>query len=242
MTVQPRDIQEKSPSGSSPAAEKVCIRRRFLTRRAALTPEAAGALSQAIHTRFWRLRAAREMEVRRCDGQGVWLSCYLDFDREVQTRPIVRKALALGYRVAVPVVLPGREGTLILSEIMDVPSLEEPGPGWVRSRFGLLEPRAPRPVEPERMDCFVVPGVAFDRRGYRVGFGKGYYDKLLASARPDAWRIGLAFSAQMTPRLPREAWDVPLHRVVTEGGVVQCRRPPSGPAPWRKPLNHPGGE
>jgi 5-formyltetrahydrofolate cyclo-ligase len=74
------------------------------------------------------------------------------------------------------------------------------------------------------MDCFVLPGLAFEPQGFRLGFGRGYYDHLLASARTDAWRIALAFSFQMTSRLPREEWDVPMHRIVTETGVIRCNQ------------------
>ncbi|MFQ5691489.1 MAG: 5-formyltetrahydrofolate cyclo-ligase [Nitrospinota bacterium] len=222
MTVQPQDVPRDDSFGPGPAAEKVRIRRTFLTRRDALSPQTVEALSRSILARFWRLRAVRDLDARVRDGRPAWLSSYVDFGREVRTRPLLRRALARGYRVAVPVVPPGRRGVLILSEVNDVPDPRAPGPDWVRTGWGLLEPRELRPVEPERMDCFVIPGVAFDRSGYRIGFGRGYYDRLLAAARPDAWRIGLAFSSQMTPRLPWAEWDVPMHRVVTESGVVRC--------------------
>ncbi|MFQ5912290.1 MAG: 5-formyltetrahydrofolate cyclo-ligase [Nitrospinota bacterium] len=233
MTVRPQDIQNEKLSGWSKAAEKARLRREFLAGRNALPQGTVESLSRAVLRRIWALRAVREMEARKRVGETVWLSCYVDFDREVRTRPLMCKALERGYRLAVPVVPPGREGGLILSEVKDVPGSREPGSGWVRSRWGLFEPRDPRPVEPGRMDCFVIPGVVFDRRGFRLGFGKGYYDGLLASARTDAWRIGLAFSSQLAGRLPRAEWDVPMHRIVTESGVVRCN-PIGGVFPIRR--------
>jgi len=210
------------PSNPQEIAEKARLRRKFLTRRDALRPEAAETHSKAILKRFWRLRAVRDLQERLLGGKSAWLSCYVDFGLEVRTRALLRNALNRGYRVAVPVVAAERSGRLILSEVKDMPGGEDPGPRWVRTAFGILEPRRRRPVEPERVDCFVIPGLAFDGQGTRLGFGKGYYDRLLASARADAHRIGLAFSCQITDRIPRKVWDVPMHRVVTETGVIRC--------------------
>ncbi len=223
MTVQLQDIQAENPLGSNRLDEKARLRQTFLAKRNALLPNTVESLSGAILPRIWRLRALRELDARRGAGRPAWISCYVDFGQEVRTRPFLRKALTRGYRVAVPVTRPGRNEKLILSEVEDVPDPEDPGPEWVRTRWGLFEPRHPRPVEPGRMDCFVIPGLAFDRRGVRLGFGKGYYDGLLASARPDAWRIGLAFSTQLADRLPWTKGDVPMHRIVTESGVVRCK-------------------
>jgi 5-formyltetrahydrofolate cyclo-ligase len=150
------------------------------------------------------------------------------FGREVRTRPLIEEAIRRGWRVAIPVVPPKPGGLLLLSEVRDLQA------ELVQGRFGLWEPRgwALRPVAVEVIDCFVVPGVAFDRGGRRLGFGRGYYDRLLARARPDAWRIGMAFSCQMADRLPAHPGDILLHRVITEEGVWQCApRRPSGPSP-----------
>lgn len=211
------------PSKARILADKARLRRKFLSRREALRPEAAETHSQAIVQRFWRLQAVRNLQKRLRSGSPVWLSCYVDFGLEVRTRALLRKALARGYRVAVPVVPAGRGAKLFLSEIKDLPGGRDSGPmSWVRTAFGVLEPRHPRPVETENIDFFVVPGLAFDGKGIRLGFGKGYYDGLLASARADAQRIGLAFSCQMEDRIPRDEWDIPMHRVVTEVGVIRC--------------------
>ncbi len=85
-----------------------------------------------------------------------------------------------------------------------------PGP------FGLLEPTTP-PVDPGDLDLVVVPGLAFDREGYRLGHGQGYYDRFLASVQ--AVTAGVVPEALLLPRLPRDPWDVPVGHLVTERGV-----------------------
>lgn len=93
---------------------------------------------------------------------------------------------------------------------------------WVRSRFGPLEPEAAEPLDPSDLQrgssVVVVPGLAFDERGGRLGRGGGHYDRFLRFARAagsiDA--IGVAFDLQIVPEVPREAHDEPVDAVVTE--------------------------
>jgi 5-formyltetrahydrofolate cyclo-ligase len=87
----------------------------------------------------------------------------------------------------------------------------------VAGRFGLREPRADwrNAVGLVEIGAFVLPGLAFDRRGGRVGWGGGHYDATLAAA-PDALRIGLGFECQLVDDVPHEPHDALLHYVVTE--------------------------
>jgi 5-formyltetrahydrofolate cyclo-ligase len=88
----------------------------------------------------------------------------------------------------------------------------------VAARFGLHEPRADwrNQVGLVEIDAFVVPGLAFDRAGGRLGFGRGHYDATLAAASPSALRVGLAFEAQLVDDVPGEAHDIALNVIVTE--------------------------
>jgi 5-formyltetrahydrofolate cyclo-ligase len=86
----------------------------------------------------------------------------------------------------------------------------------VPGRFGLREPTAAHPlVALETIDAFVVPGLAFDRSGGRIGWGRGHYDATLAAA-PHALRVGVAFECQLVEQVPHDVHDIPLHAVVTE--------------------------
>lgn len=141
--------------------------------------------------------------------------CYVSFRAEVHTRPIIEGAWAAGKRVVVPYCV-GR--TLDLFRLTRFDELAE-------STFGLLEPHPQlrpdpgRRVEPADLDLIVVPGLAFDRQGGRLGHGKGYYDRLLASTRPDARRVAVAFECQLVDRVPQLEHDVPMDKVVTEQAV-----------------------
>lgn len=222
MTVSSQPALRPRNADTPELAAKSRLRKTLLARRNRLSTHSVDRLSQSALERFWRLRAIRDLDRRRHGQQEVWMSCYVDFDHEVQTRTLLRKALVRGYKVAVPVVFPESNAGLMLSEVSNVPGREDPGPGWVRSSFGLVQPCVLKPVDPSEMDCFVIPGLGFDRCGFRLGFGKGYYDQLLGAVRSEIPRIALAFSLQVVDQLPRDPWDVPMHRVVTEKGVIRC--------------------
>ena len=86
--------------------------------------------------------------------------------------------------------------------------------------FGIPEPSPHAPVAPvHSIDAFVVPGLAFDSAGGRVGWGRGYYDRTLAAA-PERLRIGYCFDCQLVGQVPLEPCDLPMHLVVTESGVL----------------------
>lgn len=144
------------------------------------------------------------------------ISAFVGVGSEVETLPLIEEALKSGRRVAVPSVIGGR---LVLTLLRDVSELA-PAP------FGLLEPPADLREEPGRLvdaedvDFFVVPGVAFDAQGGRLGHGKGYYDGLLSRARPDASFTAVAFECQVVDAVPMTERDVRVHRVVTERRVI----------------------
>ncbi len=88
--------------------------------------------------------------------------------------------------------------------------------------FGILEPTCDSPqMLPGSLDMIVVPGLAFDREGARLGWGRGYYDRAL-SQWPSAVRVGIAFSNQVVDRLPRSAWDIDVDFLITEKQLVRC--------------------
>jgi len=87
-------------------------------------------------------------------------------------------------------------------------------------RYGFEQPAAGSPVVGEEtLEAVVVPGLAFDRAGYRLGYGGGYYDRFLAELPPDVFTIGLVPEELVVDRLPRDEWDVPVGWLATERGV-----------------------
>lgn len=144
---------------------------------------------------------------------------YVGVGSEVLTWNLLQAAIADGQRVIVPYVDGGR---LRLFHLHDLAELA-PAP------FGLLEPppelrgQPDRQVQPANVELFVVPGLAFDPTGARLGYGKRYYDSLLQSAPPKSPRIGLAFACQMQPILPVLEYDVSMHMVITESAVHRSK-------------------
>lgn len=143
------------------------------------------------------------------------LMTYVDFRNEVQTEGLLKESLARGKQVVVPFT-DTRTKRLIPSLLLNFP--EDLAPGT----WGILEP-APgrlRPVEPAKIDLVVVPGVAFDEKGNRLGYGGGYYDRFLPLTRPDCFRVALAFELQIRPEITPDPYDCPVHCLVTEERVI----------------------
>ena len=139
---------------------------------------------------------------------------YVDAASEVRTRHSLPEALAGGKRIVVPYcIVETNELELFLLE--DMTEL-------VEGAYKILEPRPElrglpaKRVGPAELDLVMVPGTAFDPRGARMGQGKGYYDRLLATARPDAPLVALAYECQIFPEVPVAPHDVFMDLVLTE--------------------------
>lgn len=92
----------------------------------------------------------------------------------------------------------------------------------VKHRYGFLEPSPTAPqVEPGTLEAVVLPGLAFDLRGYRLGYGQGFYDRFLPTV-PQALWIGFIPQDLIVPALPTDPWDLPVHYLVSEQGVTAC--------------------
>ena len=143
---------------------------------------------------------------------------YIDVRAEVRTRHSLPDALRSGKKIVVPWC--NELGEL---ELFHLESMEELSIGMYR----ILEPRPElrtlpaKQVTPQELDLVMVPGVAFDRTGARMGHGKGYYDKLLRHARPDAPLVALAFECQLFPEIPTAPHDIFMDKIITEKAVYQ---------------------
>lgn len=140
---------------------------------------------------------------------------YASIGSEVPTGELVAKCAALGKRIVLPAARPG--GRLVPALVHDVGQL-------VPGSFGIPEPVVERTgsIEPAEIDLVIVPGVAFCRRGYRLGYGGGYYDRFLEQLPQDIPRIALAFSVQIQECLEHEPHDIPVDKIVTEDGALAC--------------------
>ena len=182
--------------------EKRAIRTQVLDARRAMPPEEVAGKSRAIVDRLRALEAFRKA--------GHVLTYVASKDNEVDTLPLIESLLAQGRPVLVPVAEPG--GHLTWSRLG---ALSELCP----SRFGILEPQSAfrRPMSPPASGLVLVPGIAFTPNGYRIGYGRGYFDRFLAGF--PGVKVGLAYELQIIEGFPAEPHDAPVDLVVTETTV-----------------------
>lgn len=191
-------------------AEKKALRRECLLRVKELSEAEIQSKSRRILDKILYLPVLTKVRV---------IGTYYSIGNEVNTTELLELLLDRGYKLALPVIPPLPEPALRTMYFRTVRSLQNLPPG----RLGIPEPRDGRPVAPEEIDLLIVPGVAFDRRGRRLGRGAGYYDRFLPLLRPETIKVGPAFSEQIVPEVPVEKHDVPLDLIVTENEIIDCR-------------------
>ena len=157
--------------------------------------------SEAIRRKVFRLTAFRRARI---------VCCYVALPYEVQTWRMIEDMIENGKRVVVPVSA-SRTRRLWLSEVRD------PAAELGRGAHGVWEPRpgAGRPVPMRDVDLVLVPGVAFDRRGHRLGHGLGYFDRFLSRLPKTIPTVGLAYRCQLLDRLPVASHDHAVQTVLT---------------------------
>ncbi len=185
------------------------LRKKILLKRNQLESDEVDRLSQGIVSKFTALKTYQQ-------AGNVML--YLDFRNEVKTGPLIEKMLQDKKQVLIPVTDPS-DYSLIVSELID------PQKDLFPSKFGMMEPNKDtlRPVDPNIIDLVLVPGLVFDKNGYRIGFGAGYYDRFLPTLDPHVPLVSLAYELQIVDVVPKEPHDVPVHMIVTEQRIIQCR-------------------
>lgn len=203
-------------SGSAKSAEtKRELRRRLLALRDGLS-----AAERAEASRLACRHAAEWIE-----SSGIRsVMAFVSFRSELDTSELLEFCWARGLRL----LLPRADIGSGVMELHAVRSRDELAPG----AYGILEPLSGRAAAApgEAPEAVFVPGAGFDRRGGRIGYGGGYYDRFRAMRRMQAdgpW-IGLGFSAQLVPRVPMEPHDAALDGLVTEQGLIWTNTHPPG--------------
>lgn len=157
--------------------------------------------SQAIQKKLFALKRFKEAKN---------IMFFASFDGEVETFKMIKQAIKLGKQIALPMIVK-RQKQIIPSKITDLKKELNIGP------YGIKEPnrRNAKLVLPKDIDLVVVPGIAFDRKGNRLGRGVGYYDRFLQKLPNGTTTIGLAFSFQILKVLPhRRHKDIPVDKVI----------------------------
>lgn len=145
------------------------------------------------------------------------LLCYVSFKSEVETTAMIEDILRQKQKkISVPFIHPEKR-ELSIAQIKSLKGLK---PG----SYGVPEPQAStlKESDPTTIQVALIPGLGFDRKGYRLGYGKGYYDKFLEDK--EFLKIGLAFACQVQEKIPSDPWDIAMDIIVTEKGVMVCSK------------------
>lgn len=177
------------------------IRKKVLDDRFAMALEDRKARSRAIEQRLFSLPEFEAASV---------ILFFASFQSEVDTHFMIRRALAEGKRVVLPKVK-GKE--LLLFEIRNFDDDVLPG-SW-----GIPEPERGTRVSLKDIGLIVVPGAVFDERGNRIGYGGGYYDRMLPGYSGPT--VALAYELQVLPSVPADDHDIPIKKIVTEKRVIE---------------------
>jgi 5-formyltetrahydrofolate cyclo-ligase len=182
------------------------IRKKILSLRDSLTEEEMESKSGLIQKRLFNLPEFKKART---------VLFYVSTRNEVKTEKMIKSTLKQGKGVVIPISdVKGRK--LILSELKDFDNELEIG------TFNILEPKKEffRPVSPEEIDFIIVPGIAFDKDGDRIGYGMGFYDKFLSSLKKRIPTVGLAYEFQIVDDIPVHDKDVTVNKVITEKRII----------------------
>lgn len=138
---------------------------------------------------------------------------YVSMENEINTISMISKLLNMGKRVAVPKVIPDKKEMVAL-EIKSLSELNESG------AFGILEPDMTKEDIGHKVDLIIVPGLAFDKRGYRIGYGGGFYDKFLEKYN-DITTVCLCYNFQIIDNIPYEDFDEKVDVIITEDEMIK---------------------
>lgn len=144
---------------------------------------------------------------------------YQDFRQEVMTQAIIEELLKKDFTVLLPKTLV-KEKSLIPYRITD------PSKDLIQGAYGIWEPNSERATEfsASQIDMVVIPGVAFDEKGNRLGYGGGFYDRFLPSLKCDALKVALAFELQIVPKVYPQEHDCLMDVILTEKRKIELRR------------------
>ncbi|MFI6421416.1 5-formyltetrahydrofolate cyclo-ligase [Streptomyces sp. NPDC050842] len=195
-------------------SEKTLLRKRLLAARAALSADSLADAAESLARQGVELAELAEAST---------VAAYVSVGREPGTRALLDALHTRGVRVLLPVLLPDND--------LDWASYEGPEQ-LAKAGRGLLEPVGPR-LGPEAVcaaDAVLLPGLAVDARGMRLGRGGGSYDRVLARlvrAGTDPALVVLLYADEVVARVPEEPHDHPVHAVVTPKGVIRFRTTPT---------------
>jgi len=197
--------------------DKTALRTQMLQLRSLLKPKFLENSAKRMGGQIAALPAFRDADL---------VMLYHSFKNEAGTLPLLQYCFHTHKKVALPLVVktavPESEANSSTSQL-ELRAYLVPGPDVLRpGSMGIMEPDPLlcEPVDPALIDLVIVPGVAFDSTGGRIGYGKGCYDRFLPQLLDDVPIVGLAYDFQVLPRVPQESTDVRVDAIVTEKGIL----------------------
>ncbi len=183
---------------------KAIIRAQILQQREALSLDESRKAAQIIVRRILSLDVFQSSKN---------IALYHAFRKEVDLQELWIAAYQLGKKTYFPVI--DRDSHKKTMRFLEAKPSEE----LHLNKFNIKEPHSnAEEIDINDLDCLCIPLVAFDRSGYRLGMGQGYYDRALASATKRPYCVGVAYSFQQVDLLPHDPWDISLNQIVTERG------------------------
>jgi 5-formyltetrahydrofolate cyclo-ligase len=153
----------------------------------------------------------RRLFKEQCFKRSKAIMCYVSKPYEVDTYPVMEEVLKLGKRLIIPV-------TKTQDKILIPAEISNPLKDLEKGAFGVYEPKREcmKTVDTNDIDMIVVPGIAFDKKGNRIGHGQGYFDRFLSNLPKKIPTLGLAFKLQLVKRINTLVWDIPVTKLITE--------------------------
>lgn len=184
--------------------DKKTLRKELLTKRKNIDVVEKEEMDKKILNKFYESKYYRE-------SKNIFI--YISYDSEINTKEIINKSLIDNKKIYVP----RTEFKTRLMDAVEITSLDD----LIESEYGILEPSIDEPhIEPNELDLIVVPGVGFDRKGGRMGYGAGFYDRYFKKISKDKMKkivkLALAYDFQILEDVPMNEQDVPVNYIITE--------------------------
>ena len=188
--------------------DKKILRKEILEKRNNINLVKKMEMDKKILEQFYESKYYKEAEK---------IFIYISYDSEINTKVIINRALKDKKKIYVP----RTEFKTRHMDAVEITTLDN----LIESKYGILEPKTEEPhIDPNEFDLIVVPGVAFDRNGGRMGYGAGFYDRYFKKINEEnidkIIKLALAYELQILDKVPMDAKDVPVDYIITENEFI----------------------